>query len=207
MTTTSSNGAMRRTRSASDDRTHFAWHETVESARSAMLEQSTFFGYSVAADGMSASDKTGIVIEVVPIAPRQSSETCGMAPPRHRDGAHAPQAWVLAMVANCARLADADSDDALRDSALMLLSLEVMRRSALQETPVYEEAMTAASGEMYDRWVQRYGWRRDRRYDLAVALVQLVAHDDTMRGQEAFWFAAVARLYGATPEQIQAAAQ
>ena len=67
-------------------------------------------------------------------------------------------------------------------------------------------AAMEACGEMFDQWSEKYGWRRRGTIALAVRLVQLVVHDDNMHGQEAFWFAATARLFGATTDQIRAAA-
>ena len=55
--TTNDNGALRRTRA--NGRMHYAWHSTVDDARAAMIEQSTFYGYAVAADTMSASNAVG----------------------------------------------------------------------------------------------------------------------------------------------------
>jgi len=204
--TTNDNGALRRTRA--NGRMHYAWHSTVDDARAAMIEQSTFYGYAVAADTMSASNAVGVVIDIIPVAPRQNTSVCRMVrAPVVSNKADHERLWTLAMTSNCYAFADGDDDDAAgREAALMLLSLEVIRRREVGHRDVNSAAMDA-TGEMFDRWAAKYGWRRDRRCDLAVKLAQLVVCDDNMHGQEAFWFAATARLFGATAEQIQAAAQ
>lgn len=117
------------------------------------------------------------------------------------------ESWQLAMVGNCADFASATSREAARDYALALLALESERRESLGDRLV--DDVVAALGAEYERWVTRYSWKRHTRdsvMPLALALAQLAAHGDTAHGQEAFWYAATARLFGASDDAIRRAA-